>query len=764
MISLYEYGKYGTQPQSPSPTESDASSTVYSTCQSNDSDGEQGTVSDHSVNDDPIIPYTSIGVELESRNAKGLRWQGKLLLRAQGWFMTMLGHRKLTPAWTNSNRVNKANQFTPRPVQLNNIRPNLSTASKTIKTGRVNVNTGHGNVSSVSSAGTQFKSGASRFNTGKHMLILVVVMAKIGTAVRPPAGCGLEKKQIPLSLQIVGPPPDSIVMFLEVHQWQTQPVKAEVQRETNLFLIVQDHPLKHMEHRERAGCFALMHLATSICNSHPPVANPVNTGSIYLNTALRRKVQIALEDGSWVVAIRKNVAVQASQDWKDERGVVVRNKARLVAQGHRQEEGIDYDEVFAPVARIEAIRYALTANPTIYDSLVKQFWQSAIASTKEDGFLEISAIIDTIRYTLSEASISDSLQLDDATGITMLPNDDLFEVTRTCAQAQSQTITNTTNLSQHLIPPPPIPSPTPPPIPTPTPPPSTSPPPPPPETEPTTDEYLYEEHSPVHHHFSPSQEQAPSRMPMDDLLHTVPKLISRIDSLELDLKQTKLTMGKCNMKLVKRKPEAQGRKSQADPQDSSIQGLVTPPTTKAHASGEEQEEDISPNTLEAAKTLSKVASLKSRSIDKGRRLQREKCLQELSKSMLGSELQGEDFAKKMVDLIARKGMHTSVDKNDSEESDKVDEQEETNTGTETLINPVPVAIKTPSVATYKIIKQGEKGVYQIVREDGTDMIGLDLDGLSYVKTMLKMKLLDGKMNEDCYRLLKMMEKQAGIRK
>ncbi|GJW98649.1 hypothetical protein Tco_0180457 [Tanacetum coccineum] len=32
------------------------------------------------------------------------------------------------------------------------------------------------------------------------------------------------------------------------------------------------------------------------------------------------------------------------------------------------------------------------------------------------------------------------------------------------------------------------------------------------------------------------------------------------------------------------------------------------------------------------------------------------------------------------------------------------------------------------------------------------------------KTMLKMKLLDGKMNEDCYRLLKMMEKQAGIRK
>ncbi|GJR86811.1 hypothetical protein Tco_0210822 [Tanacetum coccineum] len=44
-----------------------------------------------------------------------------------------------------------------------------------------------------------------------------------------------------------------------------------------------------------------------------------------------------------------------------------------------------------------------------------------------DGTLEIKATIDTIRYTISEASIRDSLQLDDATGITMLPNDELFE-------------------------------------------------------------------------------------------------------------------------------------------------------------------------------------------------------------------------------------------------------------------------------------------------------------------------------------------------
>ncbi|GKG18195.1 copia protein, partial [Tanacetum coccineum] len=52
-------------------------------------------------------------------------------------------------------------------------------------------------------------------------------------------------------------------------------------------------------------------------------------------------------------------ALQEELNKRDERGVVVRNKARLVAQGYTQEEGIDYDEVFAPVARIKAIRLFL---------------------------------------------------------------------------------------------------------------------------------------------------------------------------------------------------------------------------------------------------------------------------------------------------------------------------------------------------------------------------------------------------------------------
>ena len=54
---------------------------------------------------------------------------------------------------------------------------------------------------------------------------------------------------------------------------------------------------------------------------------------------------------------------------------MIKNKARLVAQGYTQEEGIDYDEVYAPVARIEAIRlflaYASFLGFTVYQMDVK---------------------------------------------------------------------------------------------------------------------------------------------------------------------------------------------------------------------------------------------------------------------------------------------------------------------------------------------------------------------------------------------------------
>jgi hypothetical protein len=44
---------------------------------------------------------------------------------------------------------------------------------------------------------------------------------------------------------------------------------------------------------------------------------------------------------------------------KDEAGTVVRHKARLVVKSYAQRQGVDYEEVFAPVARFEAVRIVL---------------------------------------------------------------------------------------------------------------------------------------------------------------------------------------------------------------------------------------------------------------------------------------------------------------------------------------------------------------------------------------------------------------------
>ena len=67
----------------------------------------------------------------------------------------------------------------------------------------------------------------------------------------------------------------------------------------------------------------------------------------------------------------------------DENGVVSRNKARLVAQGYNQQEGIDYDETYAPVARLESIRILL-AYACAYDF---KLFQMDVKSAFLNGFI-----------------------------------------------------------------------------------------------------------------------------------------------------------------------------------------------------------------------------------------------------------------------------------------------------------------------------------------------------------------------------------------
>ena len=91
-----------------------------------------------------------------------------------------------------------------------------------------------------------------------------------------------------------------------------------------------------------------------------------------------KNIKEAIQDPDWVKAMQEELEeFERNQVWKlvprpsegksiigtrwvfwnkvDEKGIVIRNKSRLVAQGYNQQEGIDYDEAYAPMARLEAI-------------------------------------------------------------------------------------------------------------------------------------------------------------------------------------------------------------------------------------------------------------------------------------------------------------------------------------------------------------------------------------------------------------------------
>ncbi|GKE14830.1 retrovirus-related pol polyprotein from transposon TNT 1-94, partial [Tanacetum coccineum] len=91
--------------------------------------------------------------------------------------------------------------------------------------------------------------------------------------------------------------------------------------------------------------------------------------ALTVSTIEPKNIKEAMADHSWIESM------QDEKNKCDAENIVVRNKTHLVAKGYRQEERIDFEESFAPVARLEAvwmfIAYAAHKNITIFQMDVK---------------------------------------------------------------------------------------------------------------------------------------------------------------------------------------------------------------------------------------------------------------------------------------------------------------------------------------------------------------------------------------------------------
>ncbi|GJZ46366.1 hypothetical protein Tco_0593962 [Tanacetum coccineum] len=101
------------------------------------------------------------------------------------------------------------------------------------------------------------------------------------------------------------------------------------------------------------------------------------------------------------------------------------DKHNMVAFLKKPNESVVFTEV-VDFLKGTSLRYALTYNPTIYDSLVKQFWQTATVRTLANGTQQLVASIDSKEYTITKASVRSKLQLADATGIHNLSDVEIY--------------------------------------------------------------------------------------------------------------------------------------------------------------------------------------------------------------------------------------------------------------------------------------------------------------------------------------------------
>ncbi|GKE77975.1 hypothetical protein Tco_1544095, partial [Tanacetum coccineum] len=176
--SLYVYGKKG--PQDPEPSLC-AGSIGTSSIHSVYFESEISRVPQEVYVSKPITTNEKGVSALKSKEIKDCDYYEKKMAREaefkkQRVFNT--GNRVAKPVWTNTNRVNHANKFVPRLVQLNAGRPNINSVRPNINTGRTNVNsvrpninTGRTNVNSVrpniNTGRTNVNSVRPNINTGR---------------------------------------------------------------------------------------------------------------------------------------------------------------------------------------------------------------------------------------------------------------------------------------------------------------------------------------------------------------------------------------------------------------------------------------------------------------------------------------------------------------------------------------------------------------------------------------------------------------------
>ncbi|GJW09480.1 ribonuclease H-like domain-containing protein [Tanacetum coccineum] len=358
------------------------------------------------------------------------------------------------------------------------------------------------------------------------------------------------------------------------------------------------------------------------------------------------------------------------------------------------------------------IRYALTHNPTIYDSLVKQFWQTTTASTLADGTLELRETIDTLEYTITEASVRSKLQLADASGISMLPNTEIFE--------------GMGNMGGKII-----------------------------DSGRPPSLWIPLDHKDLKYLETGAQAYKQT------MGKAIVKLVKKVKKLENILKRRNMVLTTSEDE----EPKDQERIFKYiddDPLVKLCQKVASQRLAKSIIAKDMSEEDFTKRMVDLVNQRKKYfaeerekAKRRTWKLSQLKKLKFEEIKEEFDKLVkqvdtfvpmslkatkaelkrFGEELQTKTTKRQKIDdkdaqsteekekepvkkmgkrrkQIARKGLHTAKDEAEKDEASKEDDS---SSGTNVPINPVPVAVKSPSIASYKIIKQGgeaRKGVYQ----------------------------------------------------